>query len=142
MVQEVASGSGSAGKMGFSSNTPSSESVRLILGRSSDPRMTIATLDVSAAFLHSDLPSDVHVVIRMPSDLSWSPQENTPVHSELTKALNGLRCASRAWRNAVRDVAQEHGVHPSPTEPCVFHGCWLCCLLVSCGCFLFIVYTL
>ena len=122
VVQEVASGSGSAGKMGFSSNTPSTESVRLILGRSSDPRMTIATLDVSAAFLHSDLPSDVHVVIRMPSDLSWSPQEYKPVYSELTKALNGLRCASRAWINTVRDVAREHGVYASPTEPCVFHG--------------------
>ena len=120
VVQQVAAGAGAAGKLGFSSNTPSAEAVRAFLALGS--RMGAATLDASAAFLHSKLPKNERAIVRMPADVSFHATEYEPVYVDLYQALNGLRCASRAWLNMVREATSEHGLMASPTESSVFAG--------------------
>jgi hypothetical protein len=122
VVQQVAAGSGAAGKMGFSSNTPSAEAVKAFLTLGSQPSMGTCTLDASAAFLHSRLPRGERVLVRLPPDISFDPTEYQPVYADLYQALNGLRCASRAWLNMVREATSEHGLMASPTESSVFAG--------------------
>ena len=122
VVQEVAHGAAAASKLGLSSGTPSSEAVRAILIMCSQRDMWIATLDVSAAFLHSELPPGSRYVVRMPGDVSWSPTIHEPVYADLNRALNGLRCASKAWITTVRKICNKYGLYNSSTESCVFRG--------------------
>ena len=68
VVQQVAAGSGAAGKVGFSSNTPSAEAVKAFLTLGSQPSMGTCTLDASA--LHSRLPRGERVLVRLPPDIS------------------------------------------------------------------------
>ena len=84
--------------------------------------MGAATLDASAAFLHSTLPKNERALVRLPADVSFHPTEYEPVYADLYQALNGLRCASRAWLNMVREATSEHGLMASPTESSVFAG--------------------
>ena len=102
VVQEVAHGAASASKLGLSSGTPSGEAVRAVMIMCSQPEMHIATVDVSVAFLHSELPKGARYVIRMHGDVSWSATTHEPVYADLRRALNGLRCASKAWIGTVR----------------------------------------
>lgn len=122
VVQQVASGAPSAGKLGLSSATPSGEAVRALLAMGSQPKMGIATLDVSDAFLHSRLPRGERVLVRLPPDVSWSPTEYAPVFADLSRALNGLRSASRAWLDMVCEEATAHNLQVCPTESTVFKG--------------------
>ena len=68
VVQQVATGD--ASQLGFSSSTPSGESIRSILTYISTSKLHISTLDVSTAFMNSKLPPGVKVCIRLPSDIS------------------------------------------------------------------------
>ena len=119
VVQQAAAGSGAAGKLGFSSNTASAEAVKAFLTLGSQPSMGTCTLDASAAFLHSRLPRGERVLVRLPPDISWNAHEYQPVYADLYQALNGLRCASKAWLNMVREATSEHGLMTSPAESSV-----------------------
>ena len=54
----------SARSLGFSSPTPSIESVHLVLAMASTRKMLLRALDVSHAFMHSPLGTGVHVVLK------------------------------------------------------------------------------
>ena len=135
VVQEIAWGS--AAHLGLSSGTPSAESIRAMLTLGSQKGMTIATLDVSTAFLHSPIPPNQRYIIRLPGDLSWSSTSYQPVFADLHKALNGLRIGARAWINLVRDVGKEYGIFAHESETCIFKGTWSdgensCDLIMAC----------
>ena len=85
----------SARSLGFSSPTPSIESVHLVLALAATRRMRLRGLDASHAFMHSPLGQDVHVVLKMPLPISFPSGEAT--YYVLEEALNGLRDASLAW---------------------------------------------
>ena len=84
----------SARSLGFSSPTPSIESVHLVLAMAATRKMLLRALDVSHAFMHSPLGTGVHVVLKMPLSISFPSGEAT--YYLLEKALNGLRDASLA----------------------------------------------
>ena len=121
VVQQVATGP-SAASLGISSNTPSLEAVRALLGLASTEGMACMTLDAGTAFLHSDLPDGHHAVIRLPADISGSDQLHQPVYAILSKAMNGLRIASKAWIKLVTRMCTLLNLKASATEPCVFAG--------------------
>lgn len=96
VVQEIAWGS--AAHLGLSSGTPSAESIRAMLTLGSQKGMTIATLDVSTAFLHSPIPPNQRYIIRLPGDLSWSSTSYQPVFADLHKALVLEHVPGSIWR--------------------------------------------
>ena len=57
----------------------------------------IGKLDVKGAFMHSPLPSDMHVIVRLPR--SWVRLGLVPEGTlwVLCKAVYSLRMAPRAW---------------------------------------------
>ena len=65
----------SARSLGFSSPTPSIESVHLVLALAATRRMR--GLDVDHAFMHSPLGQDVHDVLKMPLSISFPSGEAT-----------------------------------------------------------------
>ena len=97
VVQQIAAGNGVAATLGYSSATPSTEAVRALLIDVASQCWTIGAMDVSTAFMHADLPPGVHVAIRLPADVSATKDIHSPTYAIASKALNGLRCASKAW---------------------------------------------
>lgn len=72
-AQQIAAGGGSAVSLGISSSTPSLEALRLVLSAIYEFDLCAETLDISTAFLHSPLPANVTAIVRLPGDLSMSP---------------------------------------------------------------------
>ena len=60
----------SARSLGFSSPTPSSEVLNVVLALSSTRKWRLRALDISHAFMHSPLPSGVQVILRLPQSVS------------------------------------------------------------------------
>ena len=122
VVQQIAAGNGVAATLGYSSATPSTEAVRALLIDVASQCWTIGAMDVSTAFMHADLPPGVHVAIRLPADVSATKDIHSPTYAIASKALNGLRCASKAWLQLAKQVTESHGLLSCPTEPCAFKG--------------------
>ena len=122
VAQQVASGAASASALGISSSTPSLEGLRVILSCIYTFDLFAETIDISAAFLNSPLPHDVHAVVRLPGDLSMSPSAQAPVYCDLRVAMNGLRAASKAWLDLCTGICASTGVLPCPTEPTILAG--------------------
>ena len=120
VVQQIAVGD--ASQQGFSSSTPSGESIRSLLTLISTSKMHVSTLDVSTAFMNARLPPSTYVVVRMPADVSLTDQHHTSTYAILYQALNGPRCASRAWLNLAAQVVTSHGLTQCSSESCVFIG--------------------
>ena len=121
VVQEVAS-TNDAAYLGYSSSTPSGEAIRALLSHIATCRWHVATLDVGTAFMNAVLPPGVRAVIRLPSDISIDPNEHKPCYATLNRALNGLRCASRAWLSLASEICNSHGLKQCASESCVFMG--------------------
>ena len=122
VAQQVASGAASASALGISSSTPSLEGLRVILSCIYVFDLFAETIDISAAFLNSPLPHDVHAVVRLPGDLSMSSSIQAPVYCDLRVAMNGLRAASKAWLDLCTGICAGTGVLPCPTEPTILAG--------------------
>ena len=118
MVQQIATGDPS--QQGFSSSTPSGESIRSLLTFMATSKLHVSTLDVSTAFMNSRLPPATYVVVRLPADVSLTSSHHTPAYAVLQQALNGLRCASRAWLTLAAEVVTSHGLTQCNSESCVF----------------------
>ena len=110
----------SARSLGFSSPTPSIESVHLVLAMAATRKMLLRALDVSHAFMHSPLGTGVHVVLKMPLSISFPSGEAT--YYLLEKALNGLRDASLAWLQLLTFTVEHVGLWSDSLEPCVYGG--------------------
>ena len=102
VVQEVASGSESAHNLGISSATPSIEAFRAFIAHVQYFDLWLSSLDISTAFLHSNLPRGVRAIIRLPADISFAPDHYQPVFLDLSRAMNGLRVASKLFTHFTR----------------------------------------
>lgn len=122
VVQQVAQGSQAAQYLGFSSSTPSAESIRCLFTIASSNNWVLGTLDVSTAFMNARLPPKTKAVIRLPNDVSMNGNYHQQSFAILDRALNGLRCASRAWLGLAKEVLSQHGLKSCPSEPCLFSG--------------------
>ena len=109
-----------ARSLGFSSPTPSIESVHLVLAMASTRKMRLRGLDVGHAFMHSPLGPGIHVVLKMPLSVSFPSGE--PTFLVLDKALNGLRDASLAWLQLLTVTVEDVGLWSDSLEPCVYGG--------------------
>ena len=92
VVQEVASGSQSAHNLGISSSTPSIEAFRSFIAAVQYFDLWLTSLDISTAFLHSNLPRGVRAIIRLPADLSFAEDSyQSYIHgNQLSIHLNQL----------------------------------------------------
>eukprot|EP00438_Fugacium_kawagutii_P029387 Skav213039 [mRNA] locus=scaffold844:687737:688207:+ [translate_table: standard] len=114
VVQQVAAGSPCAGKFGLSSATPFAEAVRVYLQWAHRARWVLPHWTYRQRSCTQGCP-------KVNESLFGCPQY-VPVYADLDRALNGLRSASRAWLNLVREEACKHGLHVCPTESTVFKG--------------------
>ena len=77
---------------------------------------------MSTAFMSAPLPGDIRKIIRLPSGIRDA--EGRPLFLDLSKALNGLRCASRAWMLHLFNTIKSRfpGMEQSEVEPGLFVG--------------------
>ena len=122
VAQQVAAHESKAATLGISSNTPSCEAFRCVLAAAAAENLFLGTLDVSTAFLHSKLPKGIRAIIRLPADISFSAHDYDGVHMDLYSAVNGLRCASKAWLQLASSILQSLQLYPCPSDPCLFAG--------------------
>ena len=129
VVQEVAhAGAGTAASLGMSSCTPSGEAVRILLSLCSEKQLSMLGLGISTAFLHTPLKGR-KAIIRLPSDVSLTKTTYSPAFAILTKAMNGLRIAAKAWNEHLADILLQEQVFQNQTEPCVFAGNEVCIIV-------------
>ena len=90
VAQEIASGGASAQSLGISSTTPIIEAFRCFLTMVQYHDMHLAGLDISTAFLNSDLPPGIRAIVRLPADCSFESTYYEGVYLDLHKSMNGL----------------------------------------------------
>ena len=110
----------SAKSLGFSSPTPSIESVHLVLAIACKRGYRLRSLDISHAFMHSPIRGGTKIVLKLP--LSVSLVSGEPGFMILDKALNGLRDASLCWLELLSDTVESVGLWNDSLEPCVYGG--------------------
>ena len=98
----------SAKSLGFSSPTPSIESVHLVLTIACKRGYRLRSLDISHAFMHSPIRGGTKIVLKLP--LSVSLISGEPGFMILDKALNGLRDASLCWLELLSDTVESVGL--------------------------------
>ena len=109
-----------AKSLGFSSPTPSVESLHLVLATASSRGYHLRSLDISHAFMHSPLTGQVVIVLKLP--LSVSLRSGEACYLVLSKSLNGLRDASLCWLNLLSETMESVGLYSDSLEPCVYGG--------------------
>lgn len=109
-----------ARQMGYSSPTPSVESLNVVLSYAALHDFRLKSLDISHAFMHSPLPSTELIILKLPQSVSLG--DGSPAFLRLHKALNGLRDASLHWLNLLATTIRKSGVWTDPTDPCVYQG--------------------
>ena len=109
-----------ARSLGYSSPTPSTEALNMILTWAAIHDWRLTSLDVSHAFMHSPLPSSETIILKMPMTIALS--DGSPCHLLLKRALNGLRDASLHWLNLLARTIRATGVWSDSLEPCVYQG--------------------
>ena len=119
VAKDLARGT-SAKALGYSSPTPSIEALHLLLVLAANRNYHVASIDISHAFMHSPLPSQEKVALRMP--LSVSHEDGEPLYLLLKKSLNGLRNASSHWMALLSSTIKSIGLWSDQIEPCVFAG--------------------
>ena len=123
VAQEIASGSASAQSLGISSTTPSVETFRCFLSMIQHHDMHLEGLDISTAFLNSELPAGVRAIVKLPSDCSFESTHYEGVYLDLYKSMNGLRVASKSWlQSCTRILTDKVNLVPCMSEPTVLCG--------------------
>ena len=110
----------SARSLGFSSPTPSIGGLHATLTIAANRGYLFRSLDVAHAFMHSPMPKNEHVVLRLP--LSVSFESGDPVFMYLFRSLNGLRNASMHWLSLLARTIEKLGLWSDETEPCIYGG--------------------
>ena len=110
----------SARALGISSPTPSIEGLHFLLSLSAQRGLRLKSLDVSHAFMHSPLPPNLYIILKLPQSVSL--HDGSPAFLLLYKALNGLRDASLHWLNLLSDSIRKIGLTSDEIEPCIYQG--------------------
>ena len=110
----------SARALGISSPTPSIEGLHFVLSLSAQRGIRLKSLDVSHAFMHSPLPPNLYIILKLPQSVSL--HDGSPAFLFLYKGLNGLRDASLRWLNLLSDSIRKIGLTSDEIEPCIYQG--------------------
>ena len=111
----------SARSLGFSSPTPSIESLHCVLTLAANRNYRLCSMDVAHAFMHSPIPRGEHICLRMPMSISYD--DGSMVYLYLHRSLNGLRNASLHWLQLLAETIRSIGLWADEIEPCVHGGC-------------------
>jgi hypothetical protein len=98
------------------------QTVRLMMIFSSILGLKSAQADITAAFVHADLPEEVY--IQQPKGFEYSNPNDPDARFvlKLNKALYGLKQAPRHFFNHLKARLEKHGVRQSTCDPCLFIG--------------------
>eukprot|EP00434_Breviolum_minutum_P037835 symbB.v1.2.033549.t1/scaffold4184.1/size56758/3 len=110
----------SARELGFSSPTPSCEILHIVLSIASEKGWRMRSLDVSHAFMHSPLPGQVRIILKLPQSISTLTGELA--YLDLLRSLNGLRDASLHWLQLLSSTITHLGLWADEYEPCCYQG--------------------
>ena len=111
----------SARSLGFSSPTPSIESLHCVLTLAANRNYRLCSMDVAHAFMHSPIPRGENICLRMPMSISYD--DGSMVYLYLHRSLNGLRNASLHWLQLLAETIRSIGLWADEIEPCVHGGC-------------------
>jgi hypothetical protein len=81
-----------------------------------------AQADITAAFVHAELPPSKNVYIHQPRGFKVDPGDGHEYVLKLKKALYGLRQAPRHFFNYLSEHLEKHGIRQSKCDPCLFIG--------------------
>jgi hypothetical protein len=98
------------------------QTVRLMMVFSSILGLKTAQADITAAFVHAELPSTENVYIHQPRGFKVDPGDGHEYVLKLKKALYGLRQAPRHFFNYLSEHLEKHGIKQSKCDPCLFIG--------------------
>jgi hypothetical protein len=98
------------------------QTVRLMMVFSSILGLTSAQADITAAFIHAELPPTENVYIHQPRGFKVDPGDGHEYVLRLKKALYGLRQAPRHFFNYLAEHLEKHGLRQSHCDPCLFIG--------------------
>ena len=95
-------------------------SVKLLLGLAAVKGLKLSQMDVSNAFLHSDLDEEIYM--SLPLGYTPAPGEALPPNPvcKLHKSIYRLKQASRQWYNCFSSVLLANGFSPSSGDHSLF----------------------
>jgi hypothetical protein len=112
--------------------TPTPIGVRIIDMLASCFRLCVALADVSSAFLHAEVESDLIILVDPPEEAR--PRESRIPHGrmvwKLKRWLYGLRGAPQAWQLKFSSSLLKLGFKQCVVDPCLFYHCEQCIYLV------------
>ena len=110
----------SARELGFSSPTPSTEVLHIVLAISATRGWRLRALDVSHAFMHSPLPGGMRIILKLPQSISSI--DGQILYLDLLRSLNGLRDAGLHWLTLLKATISYVGLWTEELEPCCHQG--------------------
>lgn len=92
--------------------------IRILLALAVKEKMFLHQIDVSTAYLNSDLPDEVYM--QQPPNIrnNKSPDKVLRLH----KAIYGLKQSGREWNAKLDATLREIGFVPCENEPCLYKG--------------------
>ena len=85
--------------------------------------------DVTAAFLHADIPEDEKVYVNMPRGFEQFSKNGRKKCLKLRKTLYGLRQSPRAFWQYMTKKLEQSGLKQSEFDPCLFIGDKVTCIV-------------
>lgn len=98
------------------------QTVRLMLVLSSMLDLKSAQADITAAFVHADLPESEQVYVHQPRGFKVNMNDGHEYVLKLNKTLYGLKQAPRHFFQYLTRHLEKHGVMQSNCDPCLFIG--------------------
>lgn len=92
------------------------ETIRMIIALAAEHNLHLHQMDVSTAYLNSDLTEDVYMA--QPQCFIDRQRPNSVL--KLKKALYGLKQSGREWHKTLDDILRGIGFHPCSSEPCLY----------------------
>lgn len=93
------------------------ETIRMLLAVAAEKDLHMHQIDISNAYLNSDLEEDVY--LKQPKN--YVDKENPGKVLKLQKAIYGLKQSERLWNDALNEVLQNMGFKRSKNEACLYH---------------------
>jgi len=116
----------------ISSPTVSTQSVFMLSALAAAEGRTIATVDITGAYLNADMPDGYEVLMRLDKEITRRVVRLRPIFKKfvnpngtlivrLNKALYGCIESAKLWYDNLCTTFQSMGFIPNPYDPCVFN---------------------
>lgn len=92
-------------------------SIRYLMSLAVKAKLNITHMDVTTAYLNSDLEEEIYV--RPPKGIEGRTQPGKIW--KLKKAMYGLKQSGRAWNRKLNSVLKMHRVTRSKADPCIYY---------------------